>query len=82
MRYLVLAFDIALHLLIAVGLIVVIVLLLSSCTTDCQGSRLGNDIVCPLYIDPVCGCNGEMYTNVCFAKMDGVRKWSYGDCEK
>lgn len=37
------------------------------------------DCVCPLVFDPVCGCNGETYSNACFASCE-VRTWDEGAC--
>lgn len=37
--------------------------------------------VCPLVFDPVCGCDGQTYSNTCFAAMAGVRVESLGECE-
>lgn len=36
--------------------------------------------VCPLVFDPVCGCDGQTYSNTCFAAMAGVRVESLGEC--
>ena len=35
--------------------------------------------ICPLIFDPVCGCNGETYSNACFASCE-VRSWDEGAC--
>lgn len=35
--------------------------------------------ICPAIFDPVCGCNGETYSNPCFASCE-VRSWSDGAC--
>ncbi|HEX2254707.1 MAG TPA: Kazal-type serine protease inhibitor domain-containing protein [Thermoanaerobaculia bacterium] len=37
------------------------------------------DCVCALIYDPVCGCNGETYSNACFARCE-VLFWTPGEC--
>ena len=29
---------------------------------------------------PVCGCNGVFYEDICFAENDGVTEWTEGEC--
>ena len=36
--------------------------------------------ICPLFFDPVCGCNGQTYSNACFASCE-VRSFTEGACE-
>lgn len=36
--------------------------------------------VCILLFDPVCGCNGMTYSNSCFAGLDGIKKFTNGEC--
>lgn len=35
--------------------------------------------ICPLFFDPVCGCNGQTYSNACFASCE-VRSFTAGAC--
>lgn len=43
----------------------------------CEAKPLG----CPDNVDPVCGCDGETYTNACEAAMNGVNVAFEGSCE-
>jgi len=36
--------------------------------------------ICPLFFDPVCGCNGVTYSNACFASCE-VRSFTPGACD-
>lgn len=36
--------------------------------------------ICPLFFDPVCGCDNQTYSNACFASCE-VRSFTFGACE-
>lgn len=36
--------------------------------------------ICPLIFDPVCGCDGETYSNACFASCE-VLSFTEGACD-
>jgi chitodextrinase len=46
---------------------------------DCKGPEHSTG-ACPLYVDPVCGCDGNTYSNSCFAEMHGVLQYVMGQC--
>lgn len=36
--------------------------------------------VCTMDWQPVCGCDGKTYGNVCVAEGAGVQRWTEGEC--
>jgi len=48
---------------------------------DAQGVCRRRGDLCPLYIDPVCGCDGRTYGNACEAVVSGVNVAHHGACE-
>lgn len=48
---------------------------------DASGTCAAKPEACTLQVDPVCGCNGETYSNTCIANAAGTSVLHAGGCE-
>lgn len=48
-------------------------------SNHCVKRNPDEDCICPAVWDPVCGCDGNTYSNSCFADCK-VRSWTAGEC--
>lgn len=45
-------------------------------------TKINPEGLCPMNYAPVCGCNGQTYSNECKAIIAGVTKWTQGACNQ
>ncbi|GHA75890.1 Kazal-type serine protease inhibitor family protein [Pontibacter akesuensis] len=43
-------------------------------------AKINPDGMCTMQYDPVCGCNGQTYSNACVADNAGVTSYTQGAC--
>jgi hypothetical protein len=50
-------------------------------TAECiDPAKINPDGICTMDYNPVCGCNGQTYSNACAAGNAGVRTYTAGPC--
>lgn len=63
-----------------------VVILSTACDDDTvpvgciDKDQIDTDAGCTTLWDPVCGCDGQTYSNDCFAFISGVTSWTGGEC--
>ena len=49
--------------------------------TDCFDPTLVDSLaLCTADYSPVCGCDGNTYSNACHAETSGLKAWKSGEC--
>ncbi len=59
----------------------ILLLTLTQCNKDnCKGNSKIY-CVCTEQYDPVCGCDGNTYSNSCMAECEGIENYTKGTCK-
>jgi len=49
--------------------------------TSCiDPQKINKEAMCTMQYDPVCGCNGQTYSNACLAENAGLTAYTKGAC--